>query len=51
MAVSRIEANVSRTANDAVYGTGADGDVTITSDTTITSDMYYNNLSSPLRRW
>ncbi len=28
-----------------VFGDGSDGDVTITSDTTLTRDMYYNNLT------
>jgi hypothetical protein len=34
-----------RTGNDAIYGQGTDGDVTITSNTTLTSDKYYNNLT------
>ena len=45
MAVSRIEKSVVRAANDAIYGTGADGDVVVTSNTAITSDMFYNNLT------
>jgi hypothetical protein len=45
MAVSRIEPSVSRTGNDAVYGHGADGNVIITTNTSITSDMHYNNLT------
>lgn len=45
MAVSRIETNVVRIANDAVYGHGSDGNVVITTNTSITSDMYYNNLT------
>lgn len=27
------------------FGTGADGDVTISSNTTLTRDMHYNNLT------
>lgn len=30
---------------DPVYGTGSDGDVTISSNTTLTSDKFYNNLT------
>ena len=30
---------------DEIYGTGIDGDVTITSDYHLTSDMYYHNLT------
>lgn len=30
---------------DQIYGTGSDGNVTISSNTTITSDMFYNNLT------
>jgi len=30
---------------DEVYGTGVDGDVNITSPTTLSSDMFYNNLT------
>jgi hypothetical protein len=30
---------------DPVYGTGLDGNVTISSNTTLTSDKYYNNLT------
>ncbi len=30
---------------DPVYGTGADGDVTISSNTTLTSDKFYKNLT------
>ena len=29
---------------EEVYGFGQDGDVTIASDTTLSRDMYYNNL-------
>jgi hypothetical protein len=45
MAISRIEKSVARTANDTIYGTGADGNVIVTSDTAITSDMFYDNLT------
>lgn len=31
--------------NSVAYGTGADGDVTISSPTTLTRDMYYHNLT------
>ena len=46
MPISRIEASVAREGNDAIYGTGLDGNVVIPSGTTvtITSDMHYNNL-------
>jgi hypothetical protein len=30
---------------DELYGSGADGNVTISSNTTLTRDMYYNNLT------
>lgn len=30
---------------DLIYGHGADGDVTITADTSLSEDMYYNNLT------
>jgi hypothetical protein len=37
---------IQRAGNDAIYGNGMDGDVTISTDVTITSgDMYYNNLT------
>lgn len=32
-------------ASDPIYGPGSDGDVTISSNTTLSSDMYYNNLT------
>jgi hypothetical protein len=34
-----------RLGGDEVFGFGQDGDVTIASDTTLTRDMYYNNLT------
>lgn len=36
---------IQRLGNDSVYGQGTDGDVTISSNTTLTSDKYYNNLT------
>ena len=45
MAVSRIEQSVTRSANDGVYGHGSDGNVVISTNTSISSDMYYNNLT------
>lgn len=30
---------------DSIYGPGSDGDVTISSNTTLSDDMYYNNLT------
>lgn len=36
---------IQRVGNDAIYGNGLDGDATVNSDVTITSDMYYNNLT------
>lgn len=45
MAISRIEQSVGRIANDAIYGSGVDGTVVITTDTTLTSDSYYANLT------
>lgn len=37
--------NGSAIANGDIYGDGSDGDVTISSNTTITRDMFYNNLT------
>jgi hypothetical protein len=48
MPISRIEQSVARIGNDSVYGTGLDGDVTISGTVTLTKDMYYNNLTVPL---
>jgi len=46
MPISRIEKSVASLGNDAVYGDGSDGDVVITGNPiTLTSDMYYNNLT------
>lgn len=41
-------AKTQRKGNDWVYGTGSDGDVTISGTVTLTSDKYYNNLTVPL---
>jgi hypothetical protein len=41
-------AKTQRIGNDSVYGTGIDGDVTISGTVTLTKDMYYNNLTVPL---
>ena len=38
-------AKVQRIGNDSVYGTGSDGTVVIASNTSISRDMYYNNLT------
>jgi hypothetical protein len=45
MAISRYESSVSGLGNDTVYGTGADGTVIISADTTLTTDMNYKNLT------
>jgi hypothetical protein len=46
MPISRIEKSVAKLGNNAVYGDGSDGDVVITGNPiTLTSDMYYNNLT------
>ena len=36
---------IQRAGNDAIYGNGTDGDATVNEDVTITSDMYYRNLT------
>jgi len=38
-------AKVQRIGNDSVYGTGSDGTVIIASNTSLTRDMYYSNLT------
>jgi hypothetical protein len=38
-------AKVQRIGNDSVYGTGSDGTVVISSNVSLTRDMYYNNLT------
>jgi hypothetical protein len=37
--------NDSLIVNNSIFGDGSDGDVTISSNTTLTSDMFYNNLT------
>ena len=37
--------NGSNLSNQDVFGDGSDGNVTISADTTLTSDMFYNNLT------
>jgi hypothetical protein len=49
MAITQIGKAVSDFENfdiipDSIYGSGMDGNVTISSNTTLTRDMYYNNL-------
>jgi len=34
-----------RLGGDEIYGFGQDGDVTITANTSLTRDMYYNDLT------
>lgn len=36
---------VQRIGNDSIYGTGADGNTIIAANTTLSRDMYYNNLT------
>lgn len=48
MPIQRYETSPAALGNDWVYGTGADGDVTISGTVTLTSDKYYNNLTVPL---
>jgi hypothetical protein len=38
-------AKVQRIGNDSVYGTGTDGNTVIASNTSLSRDMYYNNLT------
>ena len=45
MPISRIEKSVVRAAVKSVYGSGVDGDVTVSSVVTLTSDMFYNSLT------
>lgn len=48
MATSIDKFNVTlrqRIGNDAIYGSGVDGDVTIAANTTLLGDAYYNNLT------
>lgn len=48
MAVQRYESSTKATGNDWVYGTGSDGDVTISGTVTLTSDKHYKNLNVPV---
>ena len=41
----RTQSFSQRLGNDDIYGQGTDGNVVVSSDTSITSDMYYNNLT------
>jgi hypothetical protein len=36
---------VQRIGNDSIYGIGSDGTVVIASNTSLTRDMYYENLT------
>lgn len=42
---SNLSINGTALTNNDVFGDGSDGDVTISGDTTLTTDMYYNNLT------
>jgi hypothetical protein len=42
---SDLIVNGSSISNNDIYGDGSDGDVTISTDTSLTSDMFYNNLT------
>lgn len=42
---SSLIVNGSQISNNDIFGDGSDGDVTISTDTTLTSDVYYNNLT------
>jgi len=44
-AANVLTVNGSALTNNNIFGDGSDGDVTISGDTTITRDMYYNNLT------
>lgn len=45
-AIDRYQKNISqRLGNDSIYGQGTDGDAVISSNTTLTADKYYNNLT------
>lgn len=49
MATQKIGTSIASTSfnniPDEIYGSGADGNVTLNSNTTLTRDMYYNNLT------
>ena len=40
-----ITVNLTNLTNQDIFGDGSDGDVTISGDTTLSSDMFYNNLT------
>jgi hypothetical protein len=42
---TNLYVNGSRISNEHIHGNGIDGDVTISGDTTLTRDWYYNNLT------
>lgn len=42
---SNMQVNGSYVTNNDIYGDGDDGNVTISGNTTLTSDMFYNNLT------
>lgn len=45
MSIKRIETSVATVGKNDYYGTGNDGNVVISTDTSISRDMYYNNLT------
>ena len=45
MPIQRIEASVARLGNDEIYGNGSDGTVVVSSSSSISRDMYYQNLT------
>lgn len=45
---TEFSSSVQRQGNDSIYGSGSDGDVTISGTVTLSRDMYYNNLTVPL---
>lgn len=42
---SNLQVNGSYVKNQDIFGDGSDGDVTISADTSLSSDMFYNNLT------
>lgn len=42
---SNMQVNGSYVKNQDIFGDGSDGDVTISADTSLSSDMFYNNLT------
>ena len=45
MAIQRVETSVARLGNDEAYGSGVDGTVVVSADTSLSRDMYYANLT------